>query len=137
MLHDTKVDETFFKLVCAEYLAKKIKDGCSLDEIKNVGRRIGSRLADDFFLKNETKRVSDVYGLCLCVKQFLRTYFGYEPKVDANKVLLDGFFLRGNRASLVMVSGVVECIFSYVFEGKAHIGVEEDSHYVVTAPSNA
>lgn len=127
----SKVDDNFFRLVCTEYLRRKIEDGASTADIKNIGTRIGERLADDFFLKTDAKRAMNVDELRPYLKQFFRIYFSYEPQIDGNKMYFDKGFVLGDNTSMLMVSGIIECIFAYIIEGGVRIQTAGDGGYEV------
>lgn len=128
MLHDTKVDDAFVRLVCADYLSKKIEEGADEEEIRCIGTRIGLRMCDDFFLKVDAKKIGSSEDLLLYAKQFFKVYFGYEPRINDQTVSVEGFILQ-DRPSLVMICGILEHILSYLTEGHLKINLEEEKVY--------
>lgn len=127
----SRVDDNFFKLICTEYLRRKLEDGASSADIKNIGTRIGVRLADDFFLKTDAKRAHSADELMPYLRQFFRIYFGYEPHIEGNKMQFDKGFILGDSTSMLMISGVIECIFAYIIEGSVRIQKAADGMYEV------
>lgn len=130
---NSKVDDNFVKLVCTEYLRRKMGDGASPADIKNIGTRIGVRLADDFFIKTDAKKARNVDELKPYLRQFFQIYFSYEPHIEGNKMQFDKGFILCDNASMLMVSGVIECIFAYIIDGGVRIQIAADGKYEVLA----
>ncbi|KAL0266032.1 UNVERIFIED_CONTAM: hypothetical protein PYX00_011749 [Menopon gallinae] len=126
-----KVDGNFFRLICTEYLRRKVEDGSSPADIRNIGARIGARLADDFFLRTDARRAKSTGELEPYLRQFFKLYFSYEPSVEGNKMCFDDTFILGDSTSMLMIAGVIECIFAYIVKGGIRVHITGDRQYEI------
>lgn len=106
---DEKISPEFFTLLY-NHIAS------STDKTYDLGKAIGSRLADDFILHVSITRKLTLDEFILAIQRsFFPHYFSYRPERRANKLVFDHFYLlkyhgRVRKGVLDIFAGILDAI---------------------------
>ncbi|KAH9411941.1 hypothetical protein HK407_02g03870 [Ordospora pajunii] len=128
-----------FALMLASFASKVCmeNEGNSRRKLFEVGRRIGERMSDDFFMFAKPIRQMDVDEVIESVsKCFFPLYFSYTPRVDVCFITLEGFcvlkYSRKAEECIEILCGILQGVYCSVSRQDVvfEVGLRKNEHCI-------
>ncbi|TBU16800.1 transport protein particle complex protein [Ordospora colligata] len=134
-----------FALMFASFISKVHMDdiGSSRKRLFEVGKRIGKRISDDFFMYAKPVEEMDVEKVMESVsKCFFPLYFSYTPRVDACFITLEDFcvlkYSRKTDECIEVLCGILQGVYCCVVKQDVvfEVGLRKSEYCIAVRTEN-